>query len=251
VPLDQAPLVRVIAQVRFPLVVSVEKQEFIAPFQEAIRARYPVLRPEKSQGIVVGKAGGVVETRSSVVWRFEDTKGWRLSLAPDFAAIETVRYGSRDDFLERVEHLFEALRDQVDLTVMDRLGIRYIDRVVGENLRDLANLVRPEVAGVMGSELAENAQLSVAESLFALSDEGAQLKARWGLLPPHATIDPGAVDAVGERSWLLDLDAFVAETRDFDVMSASAAARGFCERIYSFFRWAVTDEFLRRYGGQP
>ena len=44
--------------------------------------------------------------------------------------------------------------------------------------------------------------------------------------------DQGAVGA-------LDVDATVAQ------------ARSFAERIYSIFRWAVTDEFLRRYGGQP
>jgi hypothetical protein len=37
VPLTDPPLVRVIAQVRFPLIASVEKREFIAPFQEAFR----------------------------------------------------------------------------------------------------------------------------------------------------------------------------------------------------------------------
>src|SRR5580658_5911796 len=52
VPLAHAPLVRVIAQVRFPLVVAVEQRDFIAPFQETIRARYPVLRQEQTQGFV-------------------------------------------------------------------------------------------------------------------------------------------------------------------------------------------------------
>ncbi|MGD8207441.1 MAG: TIGR04255 family protein, partial [Thiohalocapsa sp.] len=52
VPLSDAPLVRVIAQVRFPLVASVEKGDFIAPFQEAIRAEYPVLRPEQNRSVV-------------------------------------------------------------------------------------------------------------------------------------------------------------------------------------------------------
>jgi hypothetical protein len=26
-------------------------------------------------------------------------------------------------------------------------------------------------------------------------------------------------------------------------------AKQYAERVYTFFRWAVTDEFLRRYGG--
>ena len=42
VPLVNAPLVRVIAQLRFPLVAAIEQRDFIAPFQEAIRSSYPV-----------------------------------------------------------------------------------------------------------------------------------------------------------------------------------------------------------------
>ena len=37
VPLNHAPLVRVIAQLRFPEILSVEQRDFVAPFQEAIR----------------------------------------------------------------------------------------------------------------------------------------------------------------------------------------------------------------------
>ena len=47
VPLADSPLVRVIAQVRFPLIASVEKRDFIAPFQEAIRKNCPEHAPWK------------------------------------------------------------------------------------------------------------------------------------------------------------------------------------------------------------
>ena len=57
VPLTRAPLIRVLTQVRFPVVASVEKQEFIGPFQEAIRKEYGVLRREQSVGFSLGAAG--------------------------------------------------------------------------------------------------------------------------------------------------------------------------------------------------
>ncbi len=37
----------------------------------------------------------------------------------------------------------------------------------------------------------------------------------------------------------------------FNVDRIAADARHFAERIYTFFRWVVTDEFLRTYGGEP
>lgn len=42
---------------------------------------------------------------------------------------------------------------------------------------------------------------------------------------------------------------FTASPRPFSVDQLAESAGRFAERLYTFFRWAVTDEFLRRYGG--
>lgn len=251
VPLPEAPLVRVIAQVRFPLVASVEKQDFIAAFQEAIRAEYPVLRPEQSRNVILGPKGPI-DTRSNTVWRFHDAStAWRVTLAPDFLALETTQYTSREDFLERLERVLEALVSHIDPKVIDRLGIRYIDRVTGDNLKELPQLVRPEVCGVLSTPLFSHVFQSISEAVYVLPENAGRVMTRWGLMPASGTVDPAAVEAIDEPSWLLDIDAFQAESRKFDVEAVLQQARAFSERIYSVFRWAVTDEFLRRYGGQP
>ena len=54
VPLARAPLVNVIAQVRFPAVMKIEDSAFVANFQEAIRKDYPILRPERQLGVLIG-----------------------------------------------------------------------------------------------------------------------------------------------------------------------------------------------------
>ena len=255
VPLANPPLVRVIAQVRFPLIASLEKREFIGSFQEAIRGVYPVLRPEESRGVVLGPQG-VIDARSNTSWRFTEASGpWRVTLAPDFLALDTTRYSSRDDFMRRLEVVLQALKDHVDPKVIDRLGVRYIDRVSGEqDLTDLPKLVRPEVAGILGSPLSEHARHAISENVFVLPEDGGQATVRWGLLPAQSTVDPGGLDPIDEASWILDTDAFQsfpAGTRELSVNSVVEQARGFAERIYSIFRWAVTDEFLRRFGGEP
>lgn len=254
VPLADPPLVRVIAQVRFPLVASVEKRGFIASFQEAVREFYPVLRQGEGRSVVRGSQG-VVDTRSNTLWRFSEARGaWRVTLAPDFLALETTKYSSREDFMERLRVVLEALEEHVDPRVLDRLGVRYIDRVSGEDLSALPRLVRPEVAGILGSPLAALAQHAVSENAFILPRNAGRVIARWGLLAPQSTIDPGALDAIDEPGWILDTDAFQsfeAGSRQLDIDSVVEQARGFAERIYSIFRWAVTDEFLRRYGGEP
>lgn len=254
VPLARSPLVRVVAQVRFPTIASVEQRAFIGPFQEAIRAEYPVLRPEQRHRFVLGPVRGV-GTEPITAWRFHDPlTAWQVTLTPDFLALETEHYTSRDDFMGRLERVLTALVAHINPGVIDRLGVRYIDRLIGADLDDLTVLLHPAVCGVLASPLSGQAQHALAESVFVLDDEPCLIATRWGLLPARTTVDPGALTAIDERSWILDLDAFRAfepASSPLEVAATVAQARKFAERIYSVFRWAVTDEFLLRHGGKP
>ena len=249
VPLKNAPLVRVIAQVRFPEILAIEQRDFVAPFQEALRATYPVLRQEQTQGLLLTPVG-FTPSRPETAWRFSDVDDqWRVSLAPSFLAIETKRYQSRTDFLSRLRRVVELLEEHVDPKLADRTGVRYIDRITGAAVDDLASLVRPEVRGIAGTPAADNAMHAMSESLFTLPS--AQVLARWGRLPPGATVDPAALEPVTEKSWILDLDMFSDGPAPFSVDRVVADAARFAERIYTIFRWAVTNDFLKRYGGKP
>lgn len=247
VPLPLAPLVRVIAQLRFPPIVSIEKREFIAPFQEAIRQQYPVLRPEQFQDFLLSPTGAAPGT-PQVVWRFSDIEShWRVSLSSEFIALETTAYSSRSDFLDRLQHVLVALDEHIEPKVSDRFGLRYIDRVTGPTLDDINQLVHPAVLGIAGTSIAARAQLLLTQSLFDL--QSAQMFVRWGRLPPGSTVDPAALEPIPEPSWILDLDMFRAKARPFAVDDLLQEGRHYAERLYEFFRWAVTPEFLRRYGG--
>lgn len=249
VPLDEAPLVRVIAQVRFPEILAIEQRDFVAAFQEAVRPTYPVLRQEQIQGFVMGPEG-LAPARPLVAWRFGDIEGhWRVSLAPGFVALETTRYRSRSDLLERFGTVLEALRAHVGPQLVDRIGVRYIDRITGPDVDDIDELVRPEVRGILATPAAGHATHALAESLFEVPE--AWVRARWGRLPPNATVDPAAIEPIADQSWILDLDMSSAAPVPFSVGAAVVEARRFAERIYTIFRWAVTDGFLRRYGGRP
>lgn len=250
IPLRQAPLVRVIAQVRFPVIASIEKRDYIAPFQEVLRPTYPVLRPEKAQALLVGPQG-VMSTQPQVVWRFNDIQGsWRVSLAPDFIALETTSYASRNDFLQKLHMVLCALNKFIGPQTVDRLGLRYIDRVTGQAMQDITQLVRPEVSGILATPMATMVQQSLSASLFEIQELQARMLARWGQIPPQSTVDPDAIEPVSEPSWILDLDIFSVETLLFDPVELGAVAGRYAERLYTLFRWVVTDEFLRRYGGE-
>lgn len=249
VSLPRAPLVRVIGQVRFSSILAVRRPEYIEPFQETIRDRYPVLRQEHAQSITLGPQGAAARERQ-VAWRFAGTDdAWRVSLTPEFVALETTAYSSRDDFLERMQAILDAVAEHFRPAVAERVGLRYIDRVTGDELRDIPDLIRPELLGIVKTPLREHAQHELSEALLALPNAGEQLRMRWAHLPSGATVDPNAVEPISERSWILDIDMFSDKQQSFEARSLGKSLRRFAERIYTVFRWAVTDEFLRRYGG--
>ncbi|NOT27357.1 MAG: TIGR04255 family protein [Acidobacteria bacterium] len=247
--LPNAPLVRVIAQVRFPLVVAIEQRDFIAPFQEAIRADYPRLRREQTQALLIGR-GGLSPTEQERVWRFSDLSGhWRITLAPEFLALETTAYTTRTEFFTKFRRVLEVLEKCIEPKIVDRLGIRYIDRIAGEPMGRIADLVRPEVRGITGTVAEAHLQHSLTESLFLF--DKSRLLARWGRLPAGATVDPSAIEPINDPSWILDLDMFSTEPLSFAASDVTAIGEEFARRIYTFFRWAVNDEFLKVFGGQP
>lgn len=256
VPLRKAPLVRVIAQVRFPTIAAIESPQLLAPFQEAIRGRYPFLRQEKSPNIVFG-SGGLQLDGGSSIWRFSSSSehkpsdGWTIALTKDFLALETQKYTSRKDFMERLAEAVEALQKAFAPPGVDRLGVRYIDRIEGEDVEHLQRFIQPHILGVLAMPISDHVRQHALTDVQFSIDAG-NIRARWGRLPARSTFDPVAIDPIEKDSWVLDLDAFSEnKALSFEPVAVVALAREFAERIYAMFRWAVTDDFLKRFGGEP
>lgn len=256
IQLPSAPLVRVIAQARFAPILAIRNPDKVASFQEAIRATYPVLQEERSQHIVIGPLGAP-PAREEVIWRFGDREKqpqWRVTLSVDFVALETSAYASRVDFLSRLEHVVRALEQSFKPVQCQRLGIRYIDRMKGEAITRIAELIRPKILGIALPN--EEPPLSLGGAVLHLMTEAAlaahegQISARWGSLPNNATYDPNALEPIDEPSWILDLDMFTTAPVAFESQLLASTAKAFAERIYAVFREMVTDEFLCFYGGK-
>lgn len=252
--LTEAPLIFVVAQAKFERVASIFSEEFIAPFQEAIRATYPKMQREQQAGIAFGPEGLMLTPDAGPLWRFDERPdGWQVVLAPDFVAISTTRYTSRRDLIERFATVVETAQQRLGVRFCERLGVRYVDRITDTRLLDqLSGLLRPEVLGAVGVDLGEPGAVQVhafADSTYRLP-EATEVHARWGLLPAGATFDP-SIEAADEPSWVLDVDAYSIDQQPFEPPALTARAEALCGRVYQLFRWAVQDEFLRAHGGRP
>lgn len=212
-----------------------------------IRATYADLRRDEETQIEV-RPDGIHNVHGWTVWRFAEIPGgWEVALTPEFVALATTRYTDREDFLGRLTQLLAALDDWLQPAKIRRLGVRYIDRVHDHHLERLSQLLRPEVLGPYNVDRPDGVSLcnALTDCDYRFDDETA-LHARWGFLAPNTTFDP-AIAPVSGSSWVLDLDASHGE-RDFDPDAICQQAQIFTDRIYRYFRWAVTDDFLTAYG---
>lgn len=243
VPLANAPLARVLAQVRFPEIQSVQDRSFVAPFQERIRKLYPRAATDTLNGFVIGSPKLVTTN----IWRYFNDESWRVSLSDSFISLETMKYTSRRDFHSRFLFLLQQLAETIGPTHVDRIGIRYVDQVVLEKDESMSGMLRQEMIGV--KDVFGDTHHMISE-LEAQSKEGAVL-VRWGHMPTSASHDPDVMIPIEKPSWFLDVDSYKSHESDTMVFDANAVAHltySLATRAYTIFRWSVTDQFLERYG---
>lgn len=251
VALPQAPLVRVLTQIKFPTILSIGTNDSeVAAFQEKIRSVYPILEREQGFQLTMGSASAPPEVRPGVIWKFRDLKGhWQVTLTPDFVTLEAFQYSSRADFSERLENVLAAVQSTYAPSAALRVGVRYVDCIKPPHVDRIEDLFQPAVLGIHKTELGKAAEVNMTECLLR-AEEG-KIQCRWGLLPAGATHDPGIPLPPEGKSWVLDLDMFSSEQMPFDAADLSEVVRSYAGRLYAVFRWMIKDEFLVVYGGKP
>ena len=257
VHLPKTPLTGVLVQMRFPEVLSISKPAFVADFQEAIRQTYPQhvkqtypqhVKEDGSQ-LSFGPDG---PQRSSIpTWRFLDTaRKWRVTLTTDSLSLETRVYLSRDDFADRTSKLAKALQSAINPGYLTRLGIRYVDRIYGDQFANVKEFVRPEILGVFNTTLQDRIDRTISE-VHAETDCG-KLSSIWGYMPANQTHESSLMPAIAVPSWFFDIDTYqnFKEPIEFSHDGVRERTMQLATRSYGFFRWAVSDEFLKSYGGE-
>lgn len=252
--LSNAPLVRVLGQVKFPRIAKIAEESYIADFQEAIRGEYPHFQGEAIQGLEIFVVGNEVKQRAvpSFMWRFFDAQRLvRVSLAADAITLETAAYVSRDDFLARFEFLLSKLVETVRPSLVQRVGFRYVDRLGDQDdLAVLPTLIRPELLNVLQSGMVQHIDVSMTE-ISGSTKEG-KIIVRYGLAPPGFSHDPDMAPPIDLKSWVLDVDSYSTncDGQGFDPKMLCGELDKIAARAYAFFRWGVTERFLERFGAE-
>lgn len=249
VKLPETPLTGVLAQMRFPEILSIAKVEYVAEFQERVRAIYPLHHQDHNVFLEFDQEGS--KQKKLPIWRFFDEhRQWRISLSTSFIALETRAYKDRNDFVERLHFVLDGLAQSIKPTLISRLGVRYVDRIYGDKLDRLNAYVRPEIRGMFNNENAPFIERTFSE--IVVSVDVGKMTSRSGFIPENQTHDPDLMPPISRPSWFLDIDVFqeFRNAEKFVPDDAAQIAMRLATRAYGFFRWAVSDEFLRLYGGK-
>lgn len=250
IPLPAAPLAKVVAQIRYPRPLDFEGEESVEPLRRMLATRYPVGRKVQATAVMITPSGVTQQPTQDVNWTFQDVQEqWKITVSDQSMALEADKYTSRDDFCDRFNEAIAALSEVMHPPVYDRLGVRYVNRLEGDEfLADLHRLVQPVAqAGLIVPHDGVQIQHSLCDTIFV--DGIIQIQVRWGWLPAGTTIDPTA-PAPNVPYWLLDIDSFTGKGGIFKVDALQHMTRDLAVRAHRLFRWVITDEFIARFGGQ-
>ena len=258
VPLGRSPLLRVLAQVRFPPLSTLSIGDDTAKrVATELSHDYPVFNEGREMVVTISPQGVSQQPGGGRTWELQDADGnWHVTFGSNFVSVHTSAYLSRNDFVARLNQVISCFMSAASPPRTERIGVRYINGLEEGDLTDLPALVRPEMLGGLAAPHVEyevRVERALSEALYHLPStnvsSGDSLQARWGLLPPGTIIDP-TLPGIPSPIWLLDMDSFRTGHGEFTSAAVSSAALGLAERAYRFFRWVITDDFLTRFGAR-
>ena len=251
VPLSRAPLLRVLTQLRFPPLVVLNKTSMpatLAPVLQQLGKDYPISEEGHEVQVEIGPEGMRQTPGGSLVTLANANKTWQVTIGTSFLSLQTSAYVSRQDFVRRLSTVLQALVSHVSIPYFERIGFRYTNRVEDPaQLQDIERLVHPALLGGYSPSTSGSVKMrhSMSETLYQLDDK--MLGARWGFLPPGGSMDP-SLPAANSRSWVFDLDAYTEVQLDPEpISSVEARVSELSEAAYRYFRWGVTDEFIKTF----
>ena len=247
VRLVDAPLELVLCQVRWPQFTGLQTEEqlrAITPEFGQAMPEYPLVAETKNVNYVI-TPDGIASTDAGTVYQWTSVDDvWHVSLSRQFLSLYTTTYGTYDEMDSRLRPILNTLREIVGVRVIDRVGVRYVNRLSDpSDMANLDSIVRPEILGYKALHL-QHMQASTNQATYSL--DGAILQVRSGILPPNQTVDP-AIALTPSDSWVLDLDASQEVRQILDTDAVAAIASRMSDVAYDYFKAVIAEGFLNRH----
>jgi uncharacterized protein (TIGR04255 family) len=250
--LDDAPLVKVLAQVRFPSLAVLHDDSLVSTFASHLGKEYPVLQEQRGVNLLVTPTGVTQQQSNQRLWSLRSRDElWKLTVSENFLALDTIKYPTRHEFILRFEQAAQTFLALTDPPYLERLGIRYINRIDDGALINgqLISMIRKEMLGALAIQRPADVEVrhSVSDSLFTEGEYSIQM--RCGVLPPRAMLDIDITPFEGQI-WILDIDSYAEQKMNLTSEELAAKLRVLADHAYRMFRWVVNAEFIRHFRGE-
>lgn len=227
--IDHAPLVKVIAQVRFDGQSVLSTHDGVSQFREQLRHRYPRLLSEQQQTFTAGPGG--ISSTAVPQWRLTDLSGeWSCIVGPEQLALETMQYSKWADMRDRIEEALGSLDEVGQLQVRERVGLRYVNHVQPGEDGSFSTQVSRDLLGLAGQPSWMDA-LTASLSQTVARDGSAQLALRYGT--GVGVIDPSSL-------FVIDIDCADEQPAKYDQTAILSCFDTFNDVAYRCFRACVT-----------
>lgn len=166
VPLSKSPLVLVLCQVRFSPVRKMG--DYIPGIQEAFRRHgFPIERAGKIQQFTITPSG--VHTVEQERWEYRTKdEQWSVTVFQDSVVLQTTTYERFEGFAEKLEAAVKTVLEQTEqdkLGVVQRVGLRYINRIQPRDDESYRDYLRPGFHGASDSPFAKGSHRLYVESV--------------------------------------------------------------------------------------
>lgn len=155
--LARAPLVYVLTQVKFSSILGMEG--FIPKIQERLRDRYPRFRHNVIQAVNINVAPSRTDQMAAPVisvaqWEFANkANNTGFLLQTDSVVFHTTTYSLFEEFIAEFQQGLEAICAELRISLLERIGLRYVDLIVPEADEDPTMYVSPGLSGFPTSSI--------------------------------------------------------------------------------------------------
>jgi uncharacterized protein (TIGR04255 family) len=170
-------------------------------------------------------------------------RGWTAALLPEQFSLETTRYTNWGEFHSRLRALIEAI-EKIDVPSLEqRIGLRYVDRLVGLPVTAAVDWARWISAPILGAPLHDvvgPAVRSVRQQVEFDLEGDTVCALRHGL----------ATEPDGDAVYVLDFDMYREKAQRFSGKALLGAANQFHQQADALFQQVITDDLLTYLSGQ-
>ena len=247
-------MVMVLAQIRTSPVAKIA--DYVAEVQERVRRRgFPRFVEGSAQEILL-TPGGPPQLRVHPRWEFQDkdrVTGIILSL--NGVVVHTRRYDTFDAFAEHLKLILDVVGDIVKPSLVERLGLRYVDLIRPEPGESWTKYVKQGLHGIADGSVGMRSSLHRSEIVG--DTEVGRLVVRsfqaadGAFLPPDLT--PSSLDysdvsvSATEAVTILDLDHYSEHAREYEADQVLEYMWRLHDNLDLAFRECVTEHALARW----